>query len=53
MEVNVVPAPLPLWEAGQGGRIPCPPKSQGGCGGLHTLQLKTLFELKLVGKVDE
>jgi hypothetical protein len=29
MEVNVVPAPLPLWEAGQGGRIPYPPKSQG------------------------
>ncbi|CAM6025347.1 unnamed protein product [Sphagnum balticum] len=51
MEVNAVPAPLPLWEAGQGGRIPCPPKSQGGCGGLHTLQLKTLFEPDWLAKL--
>ncbi len=51
MEVNAVPAPLPWWEAGQGGRIPCPPKSQGGCGGLHTLQLKTLFEPDWLAKL--
>jgi len=51
MEVNAAPAPLPLWEAGQGGRIPCPPKSQGGCGGLHTLQLKTLFEPDWLAKL--
>jgi len=51
MEVNVVPAPLPFWEAGQGGRIPYPPKSQGGYGGLHTLQLKTLFEPDWLAKL--
>jgi lysine-specific demethylase 3 len=51
MEVNVVPAPLPLWEACQGGRVPYPPKSQGGCGDLHTLQLKILSELDWLAKL--
>jgi hypothetical protein len=51
MEVNFVPTPLSLWEVSQGGRIPCPPKSQGGCGGLHILQLKILFELDWLAKL--
>jgi len=43
---------LPDWKANSDGSIPCPPKEYGGCGS-HLLELKRIFRMKSIAKVDK